>query len=124
LEADGEAYQPKERLEGAGDIPAGELAEEKLSEGETEQQLSDGTAELKFAAGWQAKATRDGESHKGDQFYLPTDKEELQLRRLHKENQPLEQLDRVIEEIRKLMLRSAEVVSKGKSSRGEPAIAS
>jgi hypothetical protein len=77
LEADGEAYQPEERLEGAGDIPTGELAEAKLSEGETEQQLNDGTAELKFAVGWQAKATRDGESSKGDQVDLPTDKEEL-----------------------------------------------
>jgi hypothetical protein len=32
-------------------------------------------------------------------------------------------LDEIIEEIRRLMIRSAEVVSKGKLSRGEPAIA-
>jgi hypothetical protein len=59
----------------------------------------------------------------GDHDDLPTDKEELQQRRLHKKSQPLEQLDRVIEEIRKLMLRSAEVVSKGELNRREPTIA-
>jgi hypothetical protein len=49
--------------------------------------------------------------------------EEVQWRRLHKESQPWEQLDMIIEEIRRLMIRSAEAVSKGKLSRGEPAIA-
>jgi hypothetical protein len=43
---------------------------------------------------------------------------------LHKKSQPLEQLDRVIEEIRKLMLRSAEAVNKEELSRGDPFIAS
>jgi hypothetical protein len=47
----------------------------------------------------------------------------MQQRRLHKKSQPLEQLDEVIEEIRKLMLRSAEAVNKGELNRGEPAIA-
>jgi hypothetical protein len=47
----------------------------------------------------------------------------VQQRRLHKKSQPLEQLDRVIEEIRKLMLRSAEAVNKGEMNRREPAIA-
>jgi hypothetical protein len=43
----------------------------------------------------------------GDQDDLPTDKEELQPRRMHKKSQPLvDQLDRVIEEIRRMMLRS------------------
>jgi hypothetical protein len=61
---------------------------------------------------------------KGDQVDLPIDKEGVQQRRLHKESQPLEQLDRVIEEIRRLMLRSAhESVSKEKLSRRKPAIA-
>jgi hypothetical protein len=59
----------------------------------------------------------------GGQVDLPTDKEEVQPRRMHKERQPLEQLDKVIEEIRKMMLRSVEVVNKGKLNRGEPAIA-
>jgi hypothetical protein len=59
----------------------------------------------------------------GDQDNIPTGKEDLQLRRLHKNSQPLEQLDRVIEEIRRLMLRSAEEVNKGKLNRGEPATA-
>jgi hypothetical protein len=51
-------------------------------------------------------------------------RKEVQQRRLHKENQPLEQLEEVIEEIRRLMLRSAqEEVSKEKLSRRKPAIA-
>jgi hypothetical protein len=43
---------------------------------------------------------------------------------LHKKSQPLKQLDRVIEEIRKLMLRSAKVVNKEKLRRGELVVAS
>jgi hypothetical protein len=53
----------------------------------------------------------------GDQDDLPFE-EEVQQRRLHKKSQPLEQLDRVIEEIRRLMLRLEEAVSKGKLNRG------
>jgi hypothetical protein len=49
--------------------------------------------------------------------------EEVKKRRLHNKSQPLEKLDRVIEEIRRLILRSAEVVNKGKLNKGEPAIA-
>jgi hypothetical protein len=74
------------------------------------------------AAEWPASATEE-ENNMGDHDDLPTDKEEVQPRRLHKESQPLEQLDMIIEEIRRLMIRSAEAVSKGKLSRGEPAIA-
>jgi hypothetical protein len=61
----------------------------------------------------------------GDLVDLPTDKdEEVQPRRLHKESQPLDQLDEVIEGIRRLMLRSAaETASEEELSRGEPAIA-
>jgi hypothetical protein len=43
----------------------------------------------------------------------------LQLRRLHELNQPLEQLDKVIEEIMELMLRSTDTASKEKLSRRE-----
>jgi hypothetical protein len=45
----------------------------------------------------------------------------LQQRILHKKSHPLEQLDRVIEEIKKMMFKSIEVVNKGKLNRGEPA---
>jgi hypothetical protein len=46
----------------------------------------------------------------------------VKQRRLHKESQPLEWLDRVIEEIRSLILRSShETISKGKLNRREPA---
>jgi hypothetical protein len=114
--------QSGEPLEEAGDAPAGELAEAKLSEKEAEQQLSGKTAEMNFAVGWQAKATRDGENRMGDRIDLPICREEVQPRRLHKENQQLEQLDEEVEEIRKMMLRSAaESVSKGMNRR-EPAI--
>jgi hypothetical protein len=48
----------------------------------------------------------------------------VQPRRLHKESQPLDQLDEVIEGIRRLMLRSAaETASEEELSRGEPTIA-
>jgi hypothetical protein len=32
---------------------------------------------MKFATGWEAKATRNGENNKGDQDDPPIDKEEL-----------------------------------------------
>jgi hypothetical protein len=117
-------FQSEEQLEEAGDEPTEELAEASLSEEEVEQQLSNETAEMEFAAGWQAKATGDGENNKGDQDDPPIDKEELQQNMKHKESQPLEQLDREIEEIRRLMLRSAtETASEEKLSRRKPAIA-
>jgi hypothetical protein len=56
----------------------------------------------------------------GDHDDIPTD-EEVQPRRLHEESQPLEQLDEVIEEIRRLMIQSVEVVSNKKLSRREAA---
>jgi len=123
LETDGGAYQLGEKLEGVGYVPIEEMTEETyMSEEGDEQQLGDETAELESATGWKNNSTEE-ENDMGDQDDLPTDKEELQLRRLHKENQPLEQLDRVIEEIKKLMLRSAKVVNKGRLNRRDPAIA-
>jgi hypothetical protein len=83
-----------------------ELTEGNLSEKEAEKQLSDETAELEVATGWENNATKK-EDDMGDQYDLPIDKEELQQRRQHKKIQPLEQLDRVIEEIRRLKLRSS-----------------
>jgi hypothetical protein len=43
----------------------------------------------------------------------------LQLRRLHEQSHPWEQLDEVIEEIIRLMLRSIENASEGRLSRRE-----
>jgi hypothetical protein len=100
------------------------MAEAKLSEKEAEQQLSDRIAELESAAEWQLNATREEEDGMGDLVDLPICREEVQWSRLQKESQPWEQLDEEIEEIRRLMLRSAiETASKEKLSRGEPAIA-
>jgi hypothetical protein len=93
-----------------------------MSEKDAEQQISEKTTELNFAAGWKAKATIDEENNMGDQVDLPICREEMQPRRLHKENQPWEQLEEVIEGIRRLMLKSvAESVNK-KLSRKKPTI--
>jgi len=59
---------------------------------EDEKQLSDETAKPDYTAGWQANATEE-EKNMADQDDLPFDlyeEEELQPRRLCKENQPLE----------------------------------
>jgi hypothetical protein len=55
----------------------------------------------------------------GDHDDLPMCQKFLQLRRLQKQSQPLEQLDEVIEEIRRLMLGSAETASEERLSRRE-----
>jgi hypothetical protein len=53
----------------------------------------------------------------GDHDDLPICRKKMQLRRLHEQGQPLQQLDEVIEDIKRLMLRSAETVSKEKLGR-------
>jgi hypothetical protein len=96
------------------------MVEESLSEKVTEQQVSqeDKTIELNFAAGWQVEAIEEEDS-KHDLIDLPICKE-----RLHRESQPWEQLDEEIENIRRLMLRSAaETASEEELCRGELAIA-
>jgi hypothetical protein len=55
----------------------------------------------------------------GDHGDLPNCRKFLQLRRLYENNQPLEQLDAVIEEIRRLMVESAEAASEERLSRKE-----
>jgi hypothetical protein len=55
----------------------------------------------------------------GDHNDLPMCRKFLQLRRLHEQSQPLEQMDAVIGEIRELMIRSAGTASKEKLSREE-----
>jgi hypothetical protein len=104
-EGEGE-FQSEEQLEEAGGAPVGEMAETELSEGEVEKRLSDQNAELNFVAGWQAKVIGE-ENSMGDLVDLSIDKDEkVQPRRLHKESQPLDQLDEIIEEIRRMMSRS------------------
>jgi hypothetical protein len=76
---------------------------------------------MKFIAKWKVKATRYGENRKEDQVDLSINEEAVQRSRVHKESQPLEQLDREIEEIRRLMLRSAqEAVNKGRLRKRNP----
>jgi hypothetical protein len=113
-----ENSRSEEKLEEAGDIPAKGMAEE-LSEEEAEQQFSKETAEMKSATGWQVEATEDEEDDMGDHDDLPICRKKMQLRRLHGQNQPLQQLDEMIEDIRRLMLRSTETASKEKLSRRE-----
>jgi hypothetical protein len=75
--------------------PARELTEVELSGKMTEKQVSQrGTAELKSAAAWQLEATdEDEEEGMGDHGDLLNCRKFLQLRRLQKLDQPLEQLD-------------------------------
>jgi hypothetical protein len=94
-----------------------EPTEENLSKVEAEKQLCDETTER-----GKANSTEE-ENNMRDQDDLPIDKEEVQHKRMHEGIQPIEQLDRVIKEIRKMMVRSGEdIVSMRKLNRGEPAI--
>jgi hypothetical protein len=90
------------------------MVEASLSEKVTEQHIGhkDKTAELNFAAEWQLNATREEEYGMGGLVDLPICREEVQWSRLQKESQPWEQLDEIIEEIIRLMIKSAEVVRK------------
>jgi hypothetical protein len=98
--------------------PARELVEVELSKKVTERKVSqEETAKLKSAAEWQLEATDEDEEGMGDHSDLPMSQKNLQLRRLQEQGQPLEQLDAVIEEIRRLMLRLAETASKERLSR-------
>jgi len=54
----------------------------------------------------------DDKDSLGDHSNLPMCQIVLQLRRLQEQNQPLEQLDEVISEIRELMLKSTDTVIK------------
>jgi hypothetical protein len=107
------AYQPQEKLEEVGIQPAqGEMVEFKISEEQVGQHLSEKTVELNFAEGWKVEAIEE-EDRMGDRDDLPICREEVQRSRLKKESQPWEQLDEMIEEIRRLMIRSIEAVNKG-----------
>ena len=103
--------------------PARELTEVELSGKVTEQQVSQReTTEIKSTAEWQLEATdEDEEDGMGYHDDLPNCRKFLQPRRLHEQDQPLEQLDAVIEDIRRLMLRSAETASEERLSRKEVA---
>jgi hypothetical protein len=57
----------------------------------------------------------------GDHSDLPNDQKILQQRRLQKQNQPWEKLDKVIMEIMQMMLKSAQTTSKERLSRREEA---
>jgi hypothetical protein len=61
----------------------------------------------------------DEEEGMGDHGDLPMCQKKLQLRRLHEQNQPGEQLDKVIEEIMELMIRSVETASEERLGRKE-----
>jgi hypothetical protein len=63
---------------------------------------------LNFAAEWTLSATEDEEDDMGDHDDLPICREEMQPRRLHTQSQPWEQLDEEIEQVRRLMLKSAQ----------------
>jgi hypothetical protein len=83
------------------------MVEASLSEKVTEQQVNeeDKTVELNFTVGWQVGATEE-EDGMGDLVDRPICREEAEWSRLQKESQPWEQLEKIIEEIRRFMLRS------------------
>jgi hypothetical protein len=77
---------------------------------------------LNFAVGWKVEATE--ERNMRDHVDLHIEKTEIQQSRMQKESHPLEQLDKDIEKIRKLILRSAqETASEEELRRRRPAIA-
>jgi hypothetical protein len=97
-----------------------ELTAEEEAEAEEESEhseewlnaFSDGaeeTATWEFAVG--------AEEEVGDHDDLPNGQKFLQLRRLQKQDQPLEQLDEVIEEIMELMLKSEDTANRVRLSR-------
>jgi hypothetical protein len=99
--------------------PTRELTEDELSVKVTEQQVNQReTAELKSTAVWQLGAIDKDEEEggMGDHDDLLMCRKFLQLRRLHEQSQPLEQLDEVIEEIKRLMLGSVETSSEERLS--------
>ena len=74
---------------------------------------------MEAATEWKTKVTRDEEDNLGDQSDSPIDKEEVQQNSLQKKIQSMEQLNEVIDEIRKLTLGLAEeVVNKEKMVKG------
>jgi hypothetical protein len=106
--------------------PARELKECELSEKRmTEQQVSqEETAELEIAVKWRLRAIDEDEKDgMGDHDDLPNGQNLLQLGRLQRQSQPQEQLDREIEDIRRLVLRSAQTTSEEKLGREKAAAA-
>ena len=115
-------FQPGGKLEEDESMPAEEMEATKLPQEEVEQWFSEEIAELDFAVEWPLSATKKDKYSRGDRSYFPIEKTTVRQRRLHTKSQPLEQLDEVIEEIRRLMLSSAvETANNEKLSRREPA---
>jgi len=126
LEIDGGLYQLGEQLEETGiESAPRKLAENNMLSEIVEQQFSEETAELKSAAQRKFSITGEEDSMRG-QYNLSfhQQKEDMQQNNLHEgRSQSTELLDRVIEQIRRLMLRSEqEEVSKEKIKKGEPTI--
>jgi hypothetical protein len=117
-----EIHQHELQLVEAGTEPVEKMTGVNLSEEVVERQFSIETAEVEDAVEWQVKATRDGEDDLGNQHDFPMNKEGMQQASLQKESQSIEQLDEVVEEIRKLMLESVEeLVSMRKLGNRKPA---
>jgi hypothetical protein len=73
---DEEEFQSGKQLEEDRVMLAREISKEKLPHEEVEQQFSDETIELKFAAEWQVEATTNEEDGMEYLVDLPTDEEE------------------------------------------------
>jgi hypothetical protein len=117
-----EIHQHELQLVGDGTKPIEKMTGINLSEEVVERQFSIETAEVEDATEWQVKAIRDGEDDLGNQHDFPMNKGGMQQDSLQKESQSIEKLDEVVEEIRKLMLESAEeLVSTRKLRNRKPA---
>jgi hypothetical protein len=103
-----------------------EMMEIKLSEETTGQQISDEVAKFEPTVEWKFDAIGD-EVDMGDQIHLPIEicdeKEMQQQRRLQKKSQSVDQLNKDIEKMRRIMIESSqhEVNNKRKLNRGEHA---
>jgi hypothetical protein len=96
------------KLEEVGSMPVGEMTVAELPQEEVEKQFSEKTAELDFAVEYPLSATKRDKYGRGYWAYIPTEKIEVQQRRMETKSQPVEQLEEVIEEIIKLMSSSTE----------------
>jgi hypothetical protein len=123
LEIDGGSYQPQEQLEKVRLEPTQGKVTVKISQEEAEKQLSNETTEIESVAEWPLSATKGNKDSMGDRADFPIEKTKVQWSWLQKENQPWEQLDEIIEEIRRLMIISVETTSEENLSRRKPTIA-
>jgi hypothetical protein len=117
-------YQPEEQLGEVGLEPTQrEMELAALSNEEAEQQFSEETIEMNSIVEWTLSATEGKEDDMGYHYDLPIYQKKVQQRRLHGHRQPLQKLDEVVEDIRRLMLRSVDTASRERMGKEEATVA-